>query len=96
MKLPKELIQKDLKSEVPEIYDHYVSRLLQEDLQLSISFFLVEGFGALFSSIGAYFENSPVLDIVAIILMGITFGTVFGTITFDRKSIWLLSVLVQV
>ncbi|HOE56715.1 MAG TPA: hypothetical protein PLI20_03905 [Bacillota bacterium] len=58
---------------------------------LVMSFILVEGFGSLFPSIGAYFENSCIPDIIAIVLMGITFGAIFGSMIYGRKSIWLFS-----
>jgi len=60
---------------------------------LMMSFLLVEGIGSLFPSIGAYFENSNIPDISAIILMGIIFGAVFGAMVYGRKSIWLFSLV---
>jgi len=69
-----------------------IAGIIAMPIGLIISFLLVEGFGALFPSIGAYFENSTIPDIIAIILMGITFGAVFGSMIYGRKSIWLFSV----
>lgn len=60
---------------------------------LMISFLLIEGIGSLFPSIGAFFENSTIPDISAIILMAIIFGAVFGAMVYGRKSIWLFSVV---
>lgn len=70
-----------------------IAGIIAVPIGLIISFFLVEGFGSLFPSIGAYFENSNIPDISAIILIGITFGAVFGLIIYGRKSIWLFSVI---
>jgi len=70
-----------------------IASIIGMTIGLIISFFLVEGFGTLFPSIGAYFENSFIPDIVAIMLMGITFGAVFGAINYGRKSIWLFSIV---
>ena len=61
------------------------------------SFILVEGlvggFGLLFPSIAAHFENTGIGDIIAIILMGIMFGVIFGAIVYGRRSIRLFSVV---
>lgn len=70
-----------------------IAGIIAVPMGLFISFLLVEGFGSLFPSIGAYFENSNIPDIIAIILMGMTFGGVFGAIIYGRKSIWLFSVV---
>jgi hypothetical protein len=70
-----------------------IAGIIAMPIGIIISFFLVEGFGALLPSIGAYFENSTIPDIIAIILMGITFGAVFGSMIYGRKSIWLFSVV---
>ncbi|MPN08333.1 hypothetical protein SDC9_155615 [bioreactor metagenome] len=60
---------------------------------LIISFLLAGGFGSLFSLMDMRFENSAIPDISAIILMGIIFGAVVGSIIYGRKSIWLFSVV---
>lgn len=70
-----------------------IGGIIAVPMGLFISFLLVEGFGSLFPSIGAYFENSSIPDIIAVILMGITFGAVLGAIIYGRKSIWLFSVV---
>lgn len=70
-----------------------IAGIIAMPIGIIISFFLVEGFGALLPSIGAYFENSSIPDIIVIILMGITFGAVFGSMIYGRKSIWLFSVV---
>lgn len=70
-----------------------IAGIIAMPVGLIISFLIVEGFGSLFPSIGAYFENSSIPDIIAIILMGITFGAVFGSMIYGRKSIWLFSVV---
>lgn len=70
-----------------------IAGIIAMPIGLVISFFIVEGFGLLFPSIGAYFENSSIPDIIAVILMGITFGAVFGVMIYGRKSIWLFSVV---
>lgn len=54
---------------------------------------LVDGFGLIFPSVAAYFQDTSVTDIIAIILMGIFFGVIFGTIAYGRKSIRLFSVV---
>lgn len=70
-----------------------IAGIIAMPVGLVISFLIVEGFGSLFPSIAAYFENSSIPDIIAIILMGITFGAVFGSMIYGRKSIWLFSVV---
>lgn len=70
-----------------------IAGIIGVPIGLFISFLLVEGFGSLFPSIGAYLENTNIPDIIAIILMGITYGAVFGAIIYGRKSIWLFSVV---
>lgn len=60
---------------------------------LVMSFLLVGGFGSLLPSIGAYLENTGIPDIIAIALMGIIFGSVFGAMIYGRKSIWLFSIV---
>lgn len=70
-----------------------IAGIIGMPIGLMISFLLVEGFGSLFPSIGTYFENSPIPDISAIVLMGIIFGALFGAINYGRKSIWLFSVV---
>jgi hypothetical protein len=70
-----------------------IAGIIAMPVGLVISFLIVEGFGSLFPSIGTYFENSSIPDIIAIILMGITFGAIFGLTIYGRKSIWLFSVV---
>lgn len=77
----------------PKISRMAIAGIIAVPVGLFISFLLVEGFGSLFPMIGAYFENSNIPDIIAIILMGITFGTVFGSIIYGRKSILLFSIV---
>ena len=70
-----------------------IAGIIGMPIGLMASFFLVEGIGSLLPSIGAYFENSAIPDISAIILMGIIFGAVFGAMVYGRKSIWLFSLV---
>jgi len=70
-----------------------IAGIIGMPIGLILSFFLVEGFGALFPSIGGNFENSSIPDIIAIMLMGIIFGAVFGAINYGRKSIRLFSIV---
>ena len=77
---------------------HKISRMaiagiIGMPIGLIFSFLLVGGFGSLFPSTGAYFENTAIPDISAIILMGIIFGAVFGPMIYGRKSIWLFSIV---
>ncbi|MGI6434869.1 MAG: hypothetical protein ACOX0F_05865 [Syntrophomonadaceae bacterium] len=74
-----------------------IAGLIAVPIGLLGSFILVEGlvggFGLLFPSVAAYFENSNIPDIIAIILMGSVFGAVFGAIVYSRKSIGLFSIV---
>lgn len=70
-----------------------ISGLIGMPIGLMLSFLFVEGFGSLFPSISAYFENSTIPDISAIILMGIIFGAVVGSMMYGRKSIYLFSIV---
>lgn len=70
-----------------------IAGIIGMPIGLIISFLLVEGFGSLFPSIGAYFENSAIPDISTITLMGIIFGAVVGSMIYGRKSIWLFSIV---
>lgn len=60
---------------------------------LAISFFIVEGVGSLLPSIGAALENTPVPDIIAVLLMGMIFGAIFGSVNYGLKSILPFSVV---
>jgi uncharacterized membrane protein len=53
---------------------------------------LAGGFGLLFPSAAAKLENTGVADILAVVLMGIVIGIIFGAIVYGRKSICLFSV----
>lgn len=68
-----------------------IASIIVMPIGLVISFSLVEGFGALFPSIGASFEKSSTPDIIVIVLLSIVFGAVFGALIYGRKSIWLFS-----
>lgn len=70
-----------------------VAGIISMPTGLIMSFFLVEGFESLFPSVGAYFKNSSIPDIITIIVMEITFGAIFGSIIYGRKSIKLFSVV---
>lgn len=62
-------------------------------LGLVLSFFLVEGFGALFPWIGAYFEGTNILDIIAAMVMGITVGSMFGATIYGRRAVLLFAII---
>lgn len=72
-----------------------IAGLISVPIGLLGSFILVEGlvggFGLLFPSVAIYFENSNIVDIIAIILMGIVFGVVFGAVVYGHKSLRLFS-----
>lgn len=70
-----------------------ISGIIGMPVGLIISFFLVEGFGSIFPSIGAYLENTTIPDISAIILMGVIFGAIVGAMVYGRKYICLFSVV---
>lgn len=74
-----------------------IAGLIAVPIGLLGTFILVEGivggFGLLFPSVAAYFENTSIADIIAIILMGIIFGVLYGAIVYGRKSIRLFSVV---
>ncbi len=52
---------------------------------------LVGGLDFLFPSLADYFGSTGIADVIAIILMGIVVGVIFGAIVYGRKSIWLFS-----
>lgn len=70
-----------------------IAGIIGMPIGLMISFLIVEGIGSLFPSLGAYFENSAIPDISAIVLMGIIFGAVFGAMVYGRKTILLFSIV---
>ncbi|MEN6328211.1 MAG: hypothetical protein ABFD18_18635 [Syntrophomonas sp.] len=70
-----------------------IAGIIAAPIGLLGTFILAEGFFFLLPSIGVYFENPNTADIIAIILMGIVFGVVFGAMVYGRKSIWLFSVV---
>lgn len=73
-----------------------VASLISVPVGLLGSFILVEGLvgglGLLFPASAAYFETSEIANLVAIILMGVAFGIIFGAVVYGRKSLRLFAV----
>lgn len=70
-----------------------VSGIIGMPISLMLSFFVVEGIGAILPSIVARFEDSGVPDVSAIVLMGFFFGLTVGAIIHGKKSILLFSIV---
>ena len=54
---------------------------------LLISFLIVGGIGELIPTIGNFFENTPVPDIVAVLMVSTIYGMFVGGINFGKKAI---------
>lgn len=70
-----------------------IAGMIGMPVALLLTFLFAGVFGSLFPSTSTGIENSFIPDISSIVLMGIIFGAVVGSMTYGRKSIWLFAIV---
>lgn len=65
-----------------------LSGLIGLPVGLIFSFMVVEGIGSLVPAVGRLFENTPVPDIVAVMMMSAIYGMFVGGLNFGKKAVW--------